>query len=179
MFFDVFSALCERKGVSRYKACTDIGLNRAAVAKWKAGATPNGATLAKLAEYFGVTTDFLLGFTSDAKRVATEYKLRNLRAALDFAEGDIRAEIAQAVIALEETYRQLRDTSTPENVAPAPKQGERSMAQNEDEEDMILLARHMEPLPEEDREVLKAQFRSAIDVYLDRKAQGSSGTEDK
>lgn len=177
MFFDVFSALCERKGVSRYKACTDIGLNRAAVAKWKAGATPNGATLAKLAEYFGVTTDFLLGFTSDAKRVATEYKLRNLRAALDFAEGDIRAEIAQAVIALEETYRQLRDTSTPENVAPAPKQGERSVAQNEEEEEILLLARHMEPLSEEDRRTLTDQFRSHIDLYL--KARGLSGTEDE
>ena len=38
-----------------------MGLNRSAVAKWKAGATPNGTTLAKMADYFGVTTDYLLG----------------------------------------------------------------------------------------------------------------------
>lgn len=61
MFFDVFSKLCEEKGVSRYKACTDVGLNRAAVAKWKNGAIPTGATLSKLSAYFGVTTDYLLG----------------------------------------------------------------------------------------------------------------------
>lgn len=61
MFFDIFSALCQQRGVSRYKACTDIGLNRAAVAKWKNGAIPTGSTLSKMADYFGVTTDYLLG----------------------------------------------------------------------------------------------------------------------
>ena len=60
MFFDILSELCAKKGVSPYKACTDMGLNRSAVAKWKNGATPNGATIAKMSEYFEVSTDFLL-----------------------------------------------------------------------------------------------------------------------
>lgn len=60
MFFDTFSLLCEQKGISTYKACTEMGLNRSAVAKWKKGGTPNGATIFKMADYFGVTTDFLL-----------------------------------------------------------------------------------------------------------------------
>ena len=61
MFFNRFQALCDQKKVSVYRACTDIGLNRSAVAKWKAGGKPNGSTAAKLAAYFGVTTDYLLG----------------------------------------------------------------------------------------------------------------------
>ncbi len=61
MFFNRFKALCDQKNVSVYRACTDIGLNRAAVAKWKNGGKPNGTTAAKLAEYFDVTTDYLLG----------------------------------------------------------------------------------------------------------------------
>lgn len=61
MFFDRLKKLCDEKGVSAYKACTDIGLNRAAVAKWKNGSIPSGGTAAKLADYFGVTTDYLLG----------------------------------------------------------------------------------------------------------------------
>ena len=61
MFFNRFSQLCQRNNVSVYRACTDIGLNRSAVAKWKNGGKPNGSTAAKLAEYFGVTTDYLLG----------------------------------------------------------------------------------------------------------------------
>ncbi len=61
MFFTRFQALCDERKISVYRACTDIGLNRSAVAKWKAGGKPNGSTAAKLADYFGVTTDYLLG----------------------------------------------------------------------------------------------------------------------
>ena len=60
MFFNRFQALCDEKGISVYRACTDIGLNRSAVAKWKAGGKPNGTTAAKLAAYLGGTTDYLL-----------------------------------------------------------------------------------------------------------------------
>ena len=61
VFFDIFKDLCNKRGISTYKACTDIGLNRSSVAKWKAGSIPNGATLNLLADYFGVSTDYLLG----------------------------------------------------------------------------------------------------------------------
>ncbi len=65
MFFDKFQALCAQRKISVYRACTDIGLNRSAVAKWKQGGKPNGSTAAKLAEYFGVTTDYLLCETTE------------------------------------------------------------------------------------------------------------------
>lgn len=59
----------------------------------------------------------------------------------------------------------------------APTQeGGRDVAQTKDEEDMLLLARHMEPIPEEDRKLLKEQFKKSIDLYL--KARGLSETED-
>jgi transcriptional regulator with XRE-family HTH domain len=61
VFFNRLKALCDERGVSPYKACTDIGLNRSAVAKWKNGGLPNGTTASRLADYFGVTTDYLLG----------------------------------------------------------------------------------------------------------------------
>lgn len=61
MFFDRLKQLCGSKGISIYKAATEIGLNRAAANKWKSGSIPNGQTLSKLADYFGVTTDYLLG----------------------------------------------------------------------------------------------------------------------
>ena len=61
MFFNRFKQLCDQRNISVYRACTDIGLNRSAVAKWKNGGKPNGSTAAKLAAYFEVTTDYLLG----------------------------------------------------------------------------------------------------------------------
>jgi len=65
VFFNRFKALCDERNISVYRACTDIGLNRSAVAKWKAGGRPNGTTAAKLADYFGVTTDYLLEQTDE------------------------------------------------------------------------------------------------------------------
>lgn len=60
MFYDVLLSLCKSRGVSVSKAAESIGLNRAAVSKWKKGSVPVGATLQKFADYFGVTTDYLL-----------------------------------------------------------------------------------------------------------------------
>lgn len=62
MFFDIFYELCKRKGVSCKKAAEEIGLSNSITTKWKkTGATPSGETLDKVAAYFGVSTDYLLG----------------------------------------------------------------------------------------------------------------------
>lgn len=61
MFYDVFNSLCASKGISCKRASMEIGLSNSTAAKWKrTGATPNGDTLSKIADYFGVTTDYLL-----------------------------------------------------------------------------------------------------------------------
>ena len=41
-------------------------MNRASAVKWKNGTVPGGATLQKLAEYFGVSVDYLLGNETSA-----------------------------------------------------------------------------------------------------------------
>lgn len=62
MFFDIFTDLCKEKGVSRTKAAEEIGLSNSITTKWKkTGATPGGDTLEKVATYFGVSIDRLLG----------------------------------------------------------------------------------------------------------------------
>ena len=65
MFFNRYQQLCDERNISVYRACEAIGLNRSAVAKWKAGGRPNGTTAAKLADYFGVSTDYLLEKTDE------------------------------------------------------------------------------------------------------------------
>ena len=62
MFYDKFKQLCEQRGVSCNKAAFEIGLSNATPTKWKkTGATPGGETLDKIAAYFSVSTDYLLG----------------------------------------------------------------------------------------------------------------------
>lgn len=109
MFFDIFSMLCDKKGVSRYAAAKAIGKNRSAVAKWKTGSIPNGSTLALLAEYFGVTTDYLLGATDDAYLAWAEYKYNDLSIALiNEPDSGRRFEIMSELDGLRETISDLK-----------------------------------------------------------------------
>ena len=65
MFYDKFKQLCEQKGVSCNKAALEMGLSNATPTTWKKrGLTPKGETLTKIADYFGVTTDYLLSDNS-------------------------------------------------------------------------------------------------------------------
>ncbi len=71
MFYDVFCELCKNKGMSPNKAAEEIGLSNSITTKWKkTGATPGGETLQRVAMYFAVTTDYLLG--KETKKAPTE-----------------------------------------------------------------------------------------------------------
>ena len=91
MFFNRYKQLCDERGISVYRACEEIGLNRSAVAKWKAGGSPNGTTAAKLADYFAVTTDYLLG-NSEKKSPAEDQRAvsdEDIKFALFGGDGEI------------------------------------------------------------------------------------------
>ena len=83
MFYDLFCQLCEKKGVSVTRATVEMGLSRTIGSKWKrTGATPNGETLNRIAEYFGVTTDYLLT-GEESKNAAIDTVDAELREYLD------------------------------------------------------------------------------------------------
>lgn len=61
VFFDIFTQLCEEKGVAPSRVALDIGIHKSSVTTWRTkGFTPNAETLQKLANYFGVSVDYLL-----------------------------------------------------------------------------------------------------------------------
>lgn len=99
MFFYRFKQLCDEKQISVYRACTDIGLNRSAVAKWKAGGKPNGSTAARLAEYFDVTTDYLLGQSEERTPVSVSRTISDeeIKFALFGGDGEITDAMYQEV----------------------------------------------------------------------------------
>ena len=71
MFFAIFKKLCDERGISPTKASVEIGFSKGSVSYWKkqflAGvdAKPDSNTAAKIADYFGVSVDYLLGRTED------------------------------------------------------------------------------------------------------------------
>lgn len=85
MFYDVFCQLCKQKGVSPTRVSIEVGFSRGSVSywrkQWKQGvdAKPDSYTVEKIADYFGVSIDYLLGRTDDPINYDTD--------------GDILAEI--------------------------------------------------------------------------------------
>ena len=69
MFYINFINQCAKLNVTPAKVAREIGVSGAAVSKWKNGSKPSDVTLAKLAEYFGVTVDDLL---ADAENEQTK-----------------------------------------------------------------------------------------------------------
>jgi len=63
MFWNVLYKLCEENSTKPYVVAKAIGASNAVCTKWKNGSIPNGETLLKLANYFNVSVDFLLGRT--------------------------------------------------------------------------------------------------------------------
>ena len=62
MFYDVYSNLCKEIGKSPSRAAIEMGINKGTVSVWKnKGTTPQSEILQKIADYFGVSVDFLLG----------------------------------------------------------------------------------------------------------------------
>lgn len=71
MFFDVYCKLCHKKGISPTGAALEMGISRGAVSAWKNGARiPNSDILTKIAAYFGVSVDYLLGIEEKEKPTA-------------------------------------------------------------------------------------------------------------
>ena len=79
MFWDVFENLCDSVGKKPSPVGKEIGVSATTISKWKAGAIPNGELLSKVADYFGCSTDYLLGRTNNPDFKSAEM-LRDLSA---------------------------------------------------------------------------------------------------
>lgn len=60
MFFEIFLELCRKRGKSPNAVAKDLKIASGTVTEWKKGRIPQNATLLKLADYFGVSVDYLL-----------------------------------------------------------------------------------------------------------------------
>lgn len=65
VFFTRIQALCNRDGIEISNVLKALGLSTSKGTAWKEGAIPKGDILLKLANYFHVSTDYLLGNTDD------------------------------------------------------------------------------------------------------------------
>lgn len=57
--------LCDEKSISVAELERTLGLANATIARWEKGAAPNSAALEKVADYFHISVDYLLGRTEE------------------------------------------------------------------------------------------------------------------
>lgn len=108
IMYEIFSKLLQEHGITPYKVSKETGVSQSTLSDWKRGvSTPKQDKLQKIADYFGVTLEYLMtGEEKEADRyyindetaqVAQEiFENKELRALFDVQRG-MSAEDLQAL----------------------------------------------------------------------------------
>lgn len=118
--YDVFADLCQRRGVRASDVAKATGIGASTFTDWKKGriTSPSADKLRRIAEYFGVSVDYLnsgdaetpLGYYTDpetAKAAQRIFKDPHMRILFDAAE-DARPEDLDMAAAL---LRRMKETN--------------------------------------------------------------------
>lgn len=94
MFIEILKKLMHDKGISNNKLLTDLGLNKSSILNWeKRGTIPSGETLNKLADYFGVSVDYLLGKSYSEHEEITQQEKELLKMLKQLNEDDLKTAL--------------------------------------------------------------------------------------
>jgi transcriptional regulator with XRE-family HTH domain len=87
-----FKQLCKENGVTQQKALAEMGLHRNAAQRWCEG-SPSTEALIKIADYFGITTDEVLG-VANKKMLTPNNGSERAYSDIELAEAFMRADDA-------------------------------------------------------------------------------------
>lgn len=108
-FWDLFDYLCAQKGVSRRKACEDMGFSASLASKGKyAGTRPKTEFIYSCSKYFNVSIDYLMGKEEQDSGIHARqeaFDRAELRVLFDAAK-DVPASKIYEVVALLERYKE-------------------------------------------------------------------------
>lgn len=123
--FERIKKLADKQKISLQKVAIDVGLSENAIYGWKTR-KPKGEDLAKIADYFRVTVDYLLGREGDYKFDDYPFKVsvtQNSDGAFNIncqplqgSSRDLNSIIADVKLNLEKSYNQIPDFNTEDSV---------------------------------------------------------------
>ena len=97
-FAQVLSELRKERGISQKKAALDLGISQALLSHYEKGIRECGLDFViKCSEYYGVTTDYILGVSENRNGLSTDYF------------SDLDAEQGKSVASLSKAVRYLLD----------------------------------------------------------------------
>lgn len=88
IMYEIFEKLLKERGISAYKVAKATGISTGSLSDWKKGrSSPKADKLQKIADYFGVSVDYLLGATNAKAKgsLEQEKKLDQQLEGIDFA----------------------------------------------------------------------------------------------
>lgn len=78
--YEIFEQLLQKYGVTSYKVSKETGVTQTSLSNWKSGRnTPSTKTLQKIADYFGVSVDYLMTGKEDPKEKSKKLTARDER----------------------------------------------------------------------------------------------------
>lgn len=96
-FISRIEELLKNRRIQKNKMLSDLNLSVNSFTNWKnRGTVPSGDTLQKIADYFGVTVDYLLGKEQEKKPSETE-DLEEIRVALFGGDAEVTPEMWEEV----------------------------------------------------------------------------------
>ena len=94
-------------GITALKLTSDLGLSNSAVTEWKKGkAKPSTDAIMKIADYFGVSTDYILLGVSEPVTPTLDEQLSDIDFALYGEVRDLTDEQKQAIINVAKMFKQ-------------------------------------------------------------------------
>lgn len=72
MFWSTYVELCNAVNKAPNKVAAELGITSGTATKWKNGAVPQDRTIKKIADYFGVTVEYLKGETDNRNPTADD-----------------------------------------------------------------------------------------------------------
>ena len=107
--YETIRSLCEEQNISAYKLCTELGLSKNLMTELKMGRKKglNAETASKIANYFDVSVDFLLGKTAErGLKRQTAISDQEIKFALFGGDGEISDEALEEVRAFAQFVKQ-------------------------------------------------------------------------
>lgn len=101
MFWDNFLAECAKKGKSPAVIAEELGFSNSATTCWKNGSLPRMSSRKKLADYFGITVEELMGTKKEpAGMDGLQWEWADVEAAYKNATPEARAAAKAAALAV-------------------------------------------------------------------------------
>lgn len=80
IMYEIFEQLLQKYGVTAYKVSKETGITQSTLSDWKRGrSTPKTENMKKIADYFGVTVEYLMTGKNEPKEKAPELTARDER----------------------------------------------------------------------------------------------------